>query len=202
MVDGKNAIAHGPPKDRVLWQYRVGLTALRQGDYEEAKRQFDDAITRIGGIYSSDAAAKKARSYFHHEAKKTFIGEPYERVMAYYYRGLLYWRDGEVDNARACFRSAQLQDADTEAHEYAADYVLLDYLDGFATVKLGGEAADELGRAQKVEVFNQDGALLDTRTISNFENGKYFTWRVTGRVTFRITRVLGPNAVLSGIFFE
>jgi tetratricopeptide (TPR) repeat protein len=133
----------------VLWQYRVGLIALRRGDYEEAKRQFDDAITRIGGIYTTDAAAKKARSYFHQEAKKTFIGEPYERVMAYYYRGLLYWRDGEVDNARACFRSAQLQDADTEAHEYAADYVLLDYLDGLATVKLGGEAADELGRAQK-----------------------------------------------------
>jgi hypothetical protein len=30
-----------------------------------------------------------------------FIGEPYERAMAYYYRGLLYWRDGEIDNARA-----------------------------------------------------------------------------------------------------
>jgi tetratricopeptide (TPR) repeat protein len=149
ITDGKNAIVHGPAKDRVLWQYRVGLTSLRRGDYEEAKRQLDEAITRIGGIYTSDAAAKKARSYFHQEAKKTFIGEPYERVMAYYYRGLLYWRDGEVDNARACFRSAQLQDADTENHEYAADYVLLDYLDGFATVKLGGEAADELGRAQK-----------------------------------------------------
>jgi hypothetical protein len=122
---------------------------MRRGDYEEAKRQLDDAITRIGGIYTSDEGAKKARSYFHEEAKKTFIGEPYERVMAYYYRGLLYWMDGEIDNARACFRSAQLQDADAQSHEYAADYVLLDYLDGFATVKLGGEGSDEFQRAAK-----------------------------------------------------
>ncbi|HWN94536.1 MAG TPA: hypothetical protein VNT99_05865 [Methylomirabilota bacterium] len=149
MIDGKNAIAHGPAKDRVLWEYRVGLAALRRGDFEEAKRQFDDALHRIGGIYTSDAAAKKARSYFHEEAKKTFIGEPYERVMAYYYRGALYWMDGEIDNARACFRSAQLQDGDAESHEYAADYVLLDYLDGFATAKLGGDAADEFQRAKK-----------------------------------------------------
>ena len=110
IVDGKNAIVYGPAKDRVLWEYRVGLVALRRGDYDEARRQFDEAITRIGGIYTSDAEARKARSYFHEEARKTFIGEPYERVMAYYYRGVLYWMDGEIDNARACFRSAQFQD--------------------------------------------------------------------------------------------
>ena len=70
--------------------------------------------------------------------------------MAYYYRGLLYWRDGEPDNARACFRSAQFQDADTEKNEYAADYVLLDYLDGLASVKLGsGDGMDEFNRAVK-----------------------------------------------------
>lgn len=148
VVDGRNYIQHGPPKDRVLWQYRVATAALRRGDYDEAKTLLDEAIARIGGIYG-DKDAKKARSYFHREARKTFIGEPYELVMAYYYRGLLYWRDGEPDNARACFRSAQLQDAATENNEYAADYVLLDYLDGFATAKLGGEANDELQRAIK-----------------------------------------------------
>lgn len=150
IIDGKNSITYGPAKDRGLWEYRVGLAALRRGDFDEAKRQFDDAIMRIGGIYTTDAGAKKARSFFNTEAKKTFIGEPYERAMAYYYRGLLYWRDGEPDNARACFRSAQFQDADTEKNDYAADYVLLDYLDGFASVKLGsGDGADEMTRAVK-----------------------------------------------------
>jgi tetratricopeptide (TPR) repeat protein len=149
VTDGKNAIAHGPAKDRVLWEYRIGLAAMRRNDFTEAKTQFDAAIMRIGGIYTSDAAAKKARSFFHEEAKKTFIGEPYERAMAYYYRGILYWMDGEIDNARACFRSAQLQDADAEKHEYAADYVLLDYLDGFVTTKLDGDGGDEFQRAVK-----------------------------------------------------
>lgn len=147
VVDGKNAIQYGPAKDRVLWQYRVALTCLRKGDYEEARRMLDEAIARIGGIYTSDSDAKKARSFFHHEGRKTFIGEPYERVMAYFYRGMLYWMDGEPDNARACFRSAQFQDADAEKHEYAADYVLLDYLDGLATAKLGGDGTDEFNRA-------------------------------------------------------
>ncbi|HMJ91686.1 MAG TPA: hypothetical protein VK530_17825 [Candidatus Acidoferrum sp.] len=149
IIDGKNAIQVGPKKDRVLWEYRLALAAMRRGDYVEAKQQLDSAIARIGGIYTTDSEAKKARGYFHNEAKKTFIGEPYERVMAYFYRGILYWMDGEPDNARACFRSAQFQDADAEKHEYAADYVLLDYLDGFASVKLNGDGKDEFDRAVK-----------------------------------------------------
>ena len=107
----------------------------------------DDALLTTGGI-STDKSAKLARSYFHPESSKTFIGEPYERVMAFYYRGILYWMDGEPDNARACFRSAAIQDADTESHEYAADYVLLDYLDGLATAKLAGDGSDALKRAR------------------------------------------------------
>jgi hypothetical protein len=167
IVDGKNSIQFGPKKDRVLWEYRVALTALRRGDYAEAKQQLDAAIARIGGIYTTDSDAKKARGLFHNEAKKTFIGEPYERVMAYFYRGILYWMDGEPDNARACFRSAQFQDADAEKHEYAADYVLLDYLDGFASVKLGGDGKDEYDRAVKnargasaPPAYNKDANVL------------------------------------------
>ena len=38
-------------------------------------------------------------SLFHPESSKVFIGEPYERAMAYYYRAILYWRDGQPDNA-------------------------------------------------------------------------------------------------------
>ena len=48
----------------------------------------------------------------------------------------------------ACFRSAQLQDSDTENKAYSSDYVLLDYLDGLATVKLAGDGSDAFQRAQ------------------------------------------------------
>jgi tetratricopeptide (TPR) repeat protein len=148
MVDGPNAIDHGPPKDKVLWQYRTAAAAMRQGKFDLAKQYLDDALTTLQGIYGPDPNAKKARSYFHAEAKKTFIGEPYERSMAYIYRGILYWMSGEPDNARACFRSAELEDSDTEKHEYSGDWVLPDYLDGLATAKLGGDGSDAFKRAE------------------------------------------------------
>jgi hypothetical protein len=148
MVDATNAIANGPTKDKVLWQYRLAAAAMREGKFDLARQNLDEALTTLQGIYGPDPNAKKARGYFHAEAKKTFIGEPYERSMAYIYRGILYWMDGEPDNARACFRSAELEDSDTEKHEYAGDWVLPDYLDGLASAKLGGDGADAFKRAQ------------------------------------------------------
>lgn len=148
LVDGENAIQQGPERDRVLWQYRTGLVAMRRGQFDLARRYFDDAIARISGIYGEDSAARKSRSIFSAEAKKTFIGEPYERVMAWYYRGILYWMKGEPDNARACFRSGELMDSDAEQKSYAADYTLLDYLDGFITTKLGGDGTEAIRRAE------------------------------------------------------
>jgi tetratricopeptide (TPR) repeat protein len=148
LLDGPAQIQHGRPQDRVLWQYRLAAAAMQRGQFAEAKAALDDAIARLGGINVADKDARKARGYFHEEARKTFLGEPYERVMAYYYRGLLYWMDGEPDNARACFRSAQIQDGDAENKTYAADYVLLDYLDGLVTAKLGGDGSDAFQRAR------------------------------------------------------
>jgi hypothetical protein len=137
-----------PEKDRVLHDYRAAATAIRAGQYDVAKAKLDSAIARIGGIIANDADAARARSLFAAESSKTFIGEPYERVMAYYYRGLLYWRDGEPDNARACFRSGQVIDGGTAEEKYDADYVLLDYLDGLVSVKLQGDGSDAWARAK------------------------------------------------------
>jgi hypothetical protein len=137
-----------PERDRVLYDYRAAATALRAGQYDVARTRLDDAIARIGGIIANDADAARARSLFAAESSKVFIGEPYERVMAYYYRGLLYWRDGEPDNARACFRSGLVIDGGTAEEKFDADYVLLDYLDGLASVKLQADGGDAWARAQ------------------------------------------------------
>ncbi len=166
MVDGTNAIANGPKKDKVLWEYRTAAAMMRHADFASARQYLDDALTTLQGIYGSDPTAKKARGYFHAESKKTFIGEPYERSMAYIYRGIIYWMDGEPDNARACFRSAELEDSDTQNHEYAGDWVLPDYLDGLATAKLGGDGSDAFKRAQsdaknlKLPEYNPKANLL------------------------------------------
>ncbi len=137
-----------PERERVLYDYRNAASAMHTGRYDVAKTKLDDAIARIGGIITNDADAARARGLFSAEAAKTFIGEPYERVMAYYYRGILYWRDGEPDNARACFRSGQVIDSGTKEEKYDADYVLLDYLDGLASSRLQADGSDALARAR------------------------------------------------------
>lgn len=137
-------------RDRVLNLYKSAASAMRQAQFPQAKAALDDALLTLGGISAGDKTASEARSYFREESRKNFRGEPYERVMAYYYRGILYWMDGEPDNARACFRSAAIQDADPEQHTYESDYVLLDYLDGLASVRLHGDGSDAFKRAQNV----------------------------------------------------
>ncbi len=191
----------GPAKDRVLWQYRSAVDAMRRGDFAQAKTLLDDAILSIGGTVGKDKAARQARGYFHAESKKTFIGEPYERVMAYYYRGILYWMDGEPDNARACFRSAQFTDADTQAKEYSADYVLLDYLDGLASTKLAGDGSDALQRATKETRFAKPPAYdKDSNVLFfvEFGNGpqKFATGEFAEELRFRTEQSAVRAAVI------
>ena len=145
-------------RDRVLTEYRDAASAMRRGDTAAAKPLLDDALLTLGGITAGDKTARGSRNYFREESTKNFRGEPYERAMAYFYRGVLYWMDGEPDNARACFRSAALQDADPEQGKYESDWVLLDYLDGYATTKLGGDGSDALKRAQSVAHINRPPA--------------------------------------------
>ncbi|MCW5558373.1 MAG: hypothetical protein KIT22_11150 [Verrucomicrobiae bacterium] len=135
-------------RDRVLRDYEGALTALRSGDYIRAQSGLDAALLVVGANTAGDASARESRGYFNAESVKTFRGEPYERVMAYYYRAILYWMDGEPDNARAALRSAALQDANPETGKGECDWVLVDYLDGLATTKLGGDGQDARARAE------------------------------------------------------
>lgn len=150
LVDGNAQLAVARPKDRALWEYRVGATSLRRGLWEEAKAKLDSAIAQASANYGNvNSEAARSRRLFRNESDKPFIGEPYERVMANFYRGIAYWHDGEPDNARALFRTAQLLDSDTENKTYAGDWVLLDYLDGLASAQLGGDGSDALTRARR-----------------------------------------------------
>ena len=60
---------------------------------------------------------------------------------------------------------------------------------------------DSGGRVQRIDVLDAvTGAVLDTRTMSEFVNGQYVVWTITGHVIFRVTRTAGVNAVISGLF--
>jgi hypothetical protein len=149
LIDGNARLAVALPKDRVLWEYRVAATALRRGLFEEAREKLDAALAQAAANYGNvNSEAAKSRRMFRKESDKPFVGEPYERAMASFYRGIVYWSVGEPDNARALMRSAQLLDSDTQDKTYAGDYVLFDYLDGYASEKLGGDGSDALVRSR------------------------------------------------------
>ena len=61
------------------------------------------------------------------------------------------------------------------------------------------------GGARKQMVSILDGAtnaVLDTQTVTGFQNGKYLVWNLTGHVKLRVTNTAGINAVISGLFFD
>ena len=62
---------------------------------------------------------------------------------------------------------------------------------------------DGSARSQLVEVIDPTtGNVIDSRKLSSFHNGVYLSFTISGHVTFRITRLAGANAVLSGLFLD
>lgn len=58
-------------------------------------------------------------------------------------------------------------------------------------------------RTQKIEIIDATtGTLLDVQTLSGFGEGNYLVWDLKGKIDVRLTRVSGPNALLSGLFFD
>ncbi len=205
LVDGKAHLDAALPKDRVLWEYRVAATAMRRGAFDEAREQLDGALSHAAANYGNiSAQAAKSRRMFRRESDKPFIGEPYERALAHYYRAILYWQDGEADNARALLRTAQLLDSDTEDKTYAGDYVLFDYLDGFVTSRLGGNGSDALARA-RANARAQGRSLppdydpsANVLVFAEFGRGpqKYSDGQYNERLKFSTTPSLARSAVL------
>lgn len=131
---------------------RLGLAAMELGAYDEAEWALDEALQRIESFYGKTEVARQARSKWTGEGIKDFKGEPYERVMAYYYRGLLYLREGDYQNARASFMAGEFQDTLSEAEEFQGDFALMNYLSGWASYCMGDttQASDAFAIAKQV----------------------------------------------------
>lgn len=124
-------------RNEVLNNLRLGLAAYRAGYREVAKAAFDRGLQGIETVYADSESAKQARSLWYEEGMKDFKGEPYERCMAYYYRGLMYLEDGDLENARAAFKSGIIQDSFAEEEQYRCDFALLIMLEALVSQRLG-----------------------------------------------------------------
>jgi len=62
---------------------------------------------------------------------------------------------------------------------------------------------DGTSREQRIDVLDSATLqVLDSRTLTDFNGGRYVVWDVNGQVTIRVTRLSGWNAVVSGVFFS
>jgi fibronectin type 3 domain-containing protein len=61
---------------------------------------------------------------------------------------------------------------------------------------------DHNNRAETITISDAaTNTVLDTRSASNFGNGVYEVWNISGHVKITVARTAGSNCVLSGIFF-
>lgn len=127
------ALYTGGERNAVLNLSRLGLAAMELGQWRDAEQAFDAALLRIESVYAKNKQAEAARSLFHKESNKDWKGEPYERAMAYYYRGLLYLRKGDYNNAHAAFKGAEYQDTVSETEEFQSDFALMNFLVGWSS---------------------------------------------------------------------
>lgn len=140
------------PRNIVLNHMRVGLAALEMKKFDLAAESFDQSLSRIETVYANNEKAEKARELWFKENIKDFKGEPYERAMAYYYRGLNYMVSGDYENARASFKGGMLQDAFAEDKQDRSDYAMLAYLEGWSSKCLGNSdlAKESFDEAEKI----------------------------------------------------
>ncbi|WP_096700283.1 hypothetical protein [Magnetospirillum sp. 15-1] len=145
-------------RNRVLNDMRLGLASFALGHDRLAEQLLDDALSGIEAVYADNEEARRARGLWVKEAIKDFKGEPYERVMAYYYRGLLYMKAGDYENARASFKGGLLQDAFAEEEQYRADFALMPFLQGWAAHCSGNTslAAEDF---KEFRAINKDAPL-------------------------------------------
>jgi hypothetical protein len=92
-----------------------------------------------------------------------------------------------------------------EASWYSDSFTInLNLTDG-QTHRVSLYAADWVskGRSERIDVVDPaTGQVIDTQTLSSFTGGAYVSWALSGKVQIRITRLTGPNAVVSGLFFD
>ncbi|HET8748993.1 MAG TPA: hypothetical protein VFM98_25595 [Ramlibacter sp.] len=147
------ALAKADPKDRTLHAMRAGVSALREDARDVAARHLDAALEAIESVFSNREGAAKARSLWYEEGSKDFKGEPYERAMAFYYRGLVYLTEGDYENARASFRSGLMQSSFAQEERYRSGFATLMFLDGWASQLLqdpqARDAYDEAAQYRK-----------------------------------------------------
>ena len=138
-------------EDRPRHDLQVGLAALRQGEAARAASSLDEALGVIETEIVDDDGAMRARGFWREPNGGTFVGDPYERTMAYLYRGVLHLQAGEWAHASEAFDEGAGHDQFHEDWALQGDFHLTTLLASWSAFRAGDMLWQE-----RVENFNQD----------------------------------------------
>jgi alpha-L-rhamnosidase len=95
-----------------------------------------------------------------------------------------------TQDPRACWQTMTIDVKLARQDEYEFSLYFLDW--------------DKQSRRTAIEVIdlNTKNIIAPVRIVENYAGGRYMTFRYNNSVRFRINHVRGPNAVVSGIFFD
>ncbi|MEL7238723.1 MAG: tetratricopeptide repeat protein, partial [Planctomycetota bacterium] len=130
----------------VLNNMRLGAAALAAGDLDTAERAYFQAYEALNAAGVNNTA-RTAATVFLNERFKVWLGEPYERAMANFHLGLVYYLRGDFANARGAFENALFKlrryadddDAADNFREQESTFAVAHYMLGRCWLQLGRE---------------------------------------------------------------
>jgi tetratricopeptide (TPR) repeat protein len=140
-------ISKNTDENFVLNNVRLGSTALAQNDLSEAEAAFLRAYEVINSLGVNNGGRSLGAALVD-EKIKIWKGEPFERAMTNFYLGLIYYTEGDYNNARAAFENAlfKLRDySDTDSQEkdqyreVESNFILARYMLARSYQRLGRE---------------------------------------------------------------
>jgi len=112
-----------------------GLLFFRNGDYLHSDTRFANALKVMDRIKEKGEGAAVTLD----ERAKTFKGEPFERAMAYFCRGMCRFNQGDYSGALAAFRSSLASDAETRNKDrrFLEDFTISQFMAALCYQRLG-----------------------------------------------------------------
>lgn len=98
-------LAEKADENYVLNNLRLGATALAEHDFDSAESAYYKAYQVLNQTNVNDAG-RQARAVWLSESSKVWRGEPFERAVANFQLGLIYYSRGDYNNARGAFENA------------------------------------------------------------------------------------------------